>query len=243
MGNETVPTFYPNWANKKLVHIVGIACCAAVVLGCFCIFIPISVVMHQSEGNCLLYSDTLGYGLLTNCHFVIAITVILLVLCAVRLGVYLYTYLEKEENEVVDKLTSVFSLFGLPLATAILDLLLLFLLLVVACIISVGTAHFCNSLFGSRSACADSNGVFLPSERVNTSFYTALSIAEGAAWICFVIWLLIVACEVYVAWKKETFVPLVTKISELKTNIGSATKIMQGSSSKTMQAKGSSTSV
>ncbi|GFS00511.1 transmembrane protein 179B [Elysia marginata] len=216
-SDDTAPAFYPEWAKKsKQITIAGMICCGVLIILCLLIFIPLAVTKYEAGGSCFLYADTFGFGASSVCDYCIAIAVVLLILCAGRLGLLVYKFLEKPEHPVIEKASKWFSLYGVHLVIVLIDVALLVLLLVVACLVSVGTAHLCNSLFGSRSKCSDGNGVILPDESVSRSFHTSLSISETAAWIGFLFWLLVVIFEVYVAWKKDTLQPITSRMANLK---------------------------
>lgn len=211
-SEESAPSFYPDWAKEaKKVLIAGMICCGVLIIICFFIFIPLAVTMYQTDGNCFLYADTYGYGAGSICDYCIAMAVIFLILCAFRLLLLVYKFFELPEQPIVDKVSKWYSLYGVHLVVLAIDVLLLILLLVMACIVSVGKAHLCSSLFGSQSKCSEHDGVILPTERVNMSFYTALTVSEAASWIGFLLWFAIVIWESYVAWKKDTLKPFISK--------------------------------
>ncbi|KAK3745464.1 hypothetical protein RRG08_046122 [Elysia crispata] len=213
--DDAVPEFYPDWATERRVSIFGMICCAALIFISFFIFVPISILMETTGGYCLLYADTYGYGASSICRFTISCSVILLIICVLRLGIYAYKFFNLKENYFINALASWFSLYGVHIVVVIVDTILLLLLLVTACLVSAGTSHLCNSMFGNRNKCFFNNfGVILPDEMVNQSFKKALAIAEGAVWLLFVLWLLVVIFEVVVAYKKKTYKPLLERIRQ-----------------------------
>ncbi|GFO16922.1 transmembrane protein 179b [Plakobranchus ocellatus] len=208
---EDRPSILPDWLGERPVSIIGMVCFALLIVLCFFILVPIAISMKDADDNCFLFADSSGFGAASICEYILACAIMLLILCVIRILLLLYKVGNKRIS-IVSTVAGWFSLYGVHLAILFLDVILLILLLITASMISGGLYHLCNSLFGNRSECAAHDGITLPNDRVNRSFYKTLTFAEGSAWAAFLIWLLVVVYELIIGWRKGTLQPVLSKI-------------------------------
>ncbi|KAH9509254.1 hypothetical protein Btru_046593 [Bulinus truncatus] len=212
---EIQPTIkIPGWVSEKCMLVVWIACFGVLIILSFFVFVPVAVTMENAGNNCFLYSDRQGFGALSVCSYCVASAVIFLCLCGLRL-IVLIIKITRYSNKVSDRIYDFVSVWGVHMAIFILDVLMVILLLVTACLISVGLAKICE-MFENKVSCSTEYGIELPGGEVDTTFYKALKFSEGSAWFTFCFWLLVVAAEMYMGWKKGSFTELVSRVKSLK---------------------------
>ncbi|BFZ12473.1 hypothetical protein BsWGS_15512 [Bradybaena similaris] len=203
------PVKLPTWLSEKWVLAIWIASFSILmILSCF-VFIPVAVTMTDTGGNCLLYADSRGFGPKPVCSYCVAVVVKFLCFCGLRLAL-LVLKLTKFASKI-SKVAMWFSIWGVHIALFCLDVLLAIFLLVTSCLLSTGLSMTCQNLFQGRQMCSSDYGVELPNGDVIT-FYEDLSMAEGAAWMTLVYWLIVVVVETLILWKNETFVNTVEQV-------------------------------
>ncbi|ESO86159.1 hypothetical protein LOTGIDRAFT_235530 [Lottia gigantea] len=180
------------------------------------IFAPMANQMNTHDGLCVLYGDAEaveGYSEKTTCNYTIAIGVLFGFIYGGIMTVVgvlsLLGKLKKPEN---------FS-GVLFLINVILDLISFILVLITACMISVGFQALCNSLISILQIKSDScQQVYLkiPSTGERDEFYTPLAVAEAGAWISFVIWMLQVVIGVFLLWRNN-MIPCIKNNSAAST--------------------------
>ncbi|CAG5134527.1 unnamed protein product [Candidula unifasciata] len=198
------PIKLPSWLSEKWVMSMWIGSFSIlVILSCF-IFIPVAITMTDTDGNCLLYADSREFGALSVCSYCVAIAVIFLSVCCLRLTLLILKLTRFSSK--IEEAALWFSIWGVHIAIFGLDLLLVLLLLVSSCLLSAGLSRMCEDLFKGRTLCASEYGIELSNGDILKTFYLDLTMAEGAAWMTFVYWSMIVALESLILWKNETIV-------------------------------------
>ncbi|XP_059178167.1 uncharacterized protein LOC131957390 [Physella acuta] len=204
---------YDEHKQSKWVLVGWIACFGMLIILSFFIFVPVAVTMENAGNSCFLYADENGFGALSVCSYCVASAIIFLCICGIRL-VVLVIKVTQYTCKLTDQVYSWINVWGIHLFIFILDVLLVVLLLVTACLISVGLSEICTDLFGNREKCS-SDGVDLPNGKTDTTFYKALSFSEGSAWFTFCFWLLVVWGEVFMMWRNG----FLSKLTQQMRNI------------------------
>ncbi|CAL1533886.1 unnamed protein product [Lymnaea stagnalis] len=212
VNEKQAPVSIPTCFSEKRVLVVWIACFGILIVLSFFVFVPVAVSMENAGNNCYLYSDSKGFGTLSVCSYCVASAIIFLCLCGLRLLI-LVIKVTRFSSKLSDKVYEWVSVWGVHLIIFILDLMMLILILVTACLISAGLSKICE-LYDGRDKCSSSKGVELPNGE-NGSFYKALSFSEASAWFTFCFWLLVIVAETYIGWKSGSFSELVTKVRSL----------------------------
>lgn len=214
VNEKQAPVSIPTWFSEKRVLVVWIACFGILIVLSFFVFVPVAVSMENAGNNCYLYSDSKGFGTLSVCSYCVASAIIFLCLCGLRLFI-LVIKVTRFSSKLSDKVYEWVSVWGVHLIIFILDLMMLILLLVTACLISVGLAKICE-LYDGRDRCSSEIGVELPNGQIG-SFYKALSFSEASAWFTFCFWLLVIVAETYIGWKSGSFTELIDKVKSVRT--------------------------
>ncbi|XP_030075381.1 transmembrane protein 179B [Microcaecilia unicolor] len=155
----------------------------------------LAVAQGEFEGHCLLYGDVsynstrkaFTFSSFSNsslCYFVSVISLLIALYCFCIMLYWVYV-------SCIDEVTRGTRWLNI---SVVVSVLILFFLLVSACILRVGTNILCDSIMKTKQVqkCAEAqdSGWVVPYD--GSKFYTNLYSAESAAWVNFCFWIVVV---------------------------------------------------
>jgi len=183
----------------------SIVYCSIVLCGLL-ISVPVGVTSNNFRGYCIMYADVVDdkimFGATANCTFVTYLHVITSVIYAGLLAVmYTVAVIKNNKGGEFKLIRHHYS----NMTFLCLNVFVTFLVLVSACVVSVGFARWCSGLLVNAHA---HHGYVLNScsaaedlqwENVDgTSFYACYSLATAASWLCLFSWLVQVGLNILV---------------------------------------------
>ncbi|XP_048735233.1 uncharacterized protein LOC125650747 [Ostrea edulis] len=181
---------------------VNTVLCIAVFIGGFAVSIPIGVVGINNGGNCFLYAtyekeECASYSKAGNCNFPIFFSVGACIFYGLaQTCYYAYAVYKSTKDPTVGS-----QMWVMPLI--LLNSLVAAVMMVAACLISVGFDNTCQSYreISKLDSCASAenkhirsacNGPEEEKDYDSGNFNKLFHVAEVAAWLCWLIWIALV---------------------------------------------------
>nr|XP_033810710.1 transmembrane protein 179B [Geotrypetes seraphini] len=156
----------------------------------------LAVTQGEFEGHCILYGDvssnSTGKAIFTFsafssyslCYFVSVISLLISLYCFCIMLYWVYV-------SCIDEVTRGTRWLNI---SVVVSVLILFFLLVSACVLRVGMNNLCDSILKTKRVqkCAEAQDLTWISPYDGSRFYTNLYSAESAAWVNFFFWIVVV---------------------------------------------------
>lgn len=161
---------------------------------------PLVLISVVTDGRCLLYMSAKDMtASVIPCSYVVAVTVMLQIIYCTLRSVFLLLQLLRVINKNL-----------LPLRTTVItwtvvDLLCLLLILAAAGVLSSGFNKLCNFIDSmENSACGEEYPFPAHTDILwDRNYYQRLSMAEVAAWVSVVVWMLLVGTDILSCFAQE----------------------------------------
>ncbi|XP_071484425.1 transmembrane protein 179B-like [Diadema antillarum] len=189
---------------RNIVLFVTILILAGLVFSSLAIAIVTSLLKGNFDGHCPLYATAtkkedhkiyLAFNTVSNCNYVIALNFVAVAL-AVIIGVFRGRELLKKNRASENVVVSFF--------LGVVCFVLVFLMLVAACIVSVGFKALCGELISQEPELKCVQFEKFTSEEFDPSnFYTFLNTAQIASWLNVPLWLFVGISSIllFICWK------------------------------------------
>ncbi|KAK7103154.1 uncharacterized protein [Littorina saxatilis] len=180
------------------VRIVTVVICSVLSFCALLVIVSLSLILSTTGGNCILYAHSTSYGSDALCSFPIAIATIFLLLYCLARAVFIVVALR--------------GIFGKEyighkvflIVCTVVDVISCLLTLVSGGLISHGFNVMCSEVFKPHPDKCGSLDIYIPATNSFLKHYhLRLNIAEAGVWLGWVLWLLLILCDMFHVWKAD----------------------------------------